>query len=162
MIRVDLRLAVLMVLAAVATAAAPLALGGAIAVAGVIAAILAARSVVRGDETSVSTAIIGGGLVAASALSRGPSQAWLVVAGVFVAAELASLGRRLAIDREAPAGPEVRISLATIGLGVGVGAVVAVVSLWHARPPVANIALAALLVFALIAFGARQLRPPAG
>lgn len=161
MIRLDLRLAVLMVLVAVATAAVPLALGGAIAGAGFVAAVLATRSVVRGDETSVSTAIIGGGLVAASALSRGTTQAWLVVTGVFVAAELASLGRRLAIDREAPAGPEVSISLATIGVGVAVGAVVAVVSLWRARPTIANVALAVLLLLGVIAFGARQLRPPA-
>jgi hypothetical protein len=162
MIRIDLRLVVVMAFVAVATAAAPVALGGAIAVAGVVVAILAARSVVRGDEPSASTAIIGGGLVAASALSHEPTQALLVVAGVFVGAELAALGRRLAIDPEAPAGPELRITLATIGMGAAAGAVVAVVSLWHARPAVANVALVVLVLCAAIAFGARQLRRPSG
>ncbi len=158
MIELDVRLVVIGICVAVATAATPLAIGGGIAAAGLLAAILAARSVVRGDEGSVTFAIVIGGLVAAGTAGHGRLAAMLVGAGVFVGAELAALGRRLGIDPEAPAGPEVLITLSTIGLGIAAGALVGVVSLWRAAPPLANAMLVLLVLLGGVAFVVRQLR----
>ena len=157
MIDLDVRLVVVMVLTAAATGAVPVALGGALAIGGIVAAIFAARSVVHGDEGSVSTAIILGGMLAAASLSHGHGAALGALGGVFVGAELAAFGRRLGVDPESPVAPELRVTAATIGLGLAAGGAVAGVSAWRATPPLANAALAVLLLVAAITFAAHQL-----
>jgi hypothetical protein len=143
---------------AVASGAVPVAIGGALAIGGVIVAIMAARSVVRSDEGSVTTAIVAGGLLAAATLSHGHWPAVATIAGVFIGAELAACGRRLAIDPESPTAPELAITAATIAVGLAAAAAVAVISRWRAAPPLANAALVALLLAGTAALLIHHLR----
>ena len=69
----------LAVLAGIATAAVPVALGGGVLVAGLVAGLLAGRSVLRAEEADVTTAIVVGGLLVAIALTRGHHAAFGVV-----------------------------------------------------------------------------------
>lgn len=158
MIELDARVAALAVLAFIATAAVPAALGGGVLVAGLAVGLLAGRSVLRAEEADVTTAIIAGGLLVAIALTRGHHAAFGVCAGVFAGAEVAALGRRLGLDHDAPAGPEVAISASTIGLGLVAGAVVALVGNVRAAPVIANIALVAAVIIGVTALAARRLR----
>ncbi|MCU1504623.1 MAG: hypothetical protein JWM12_3977 [Ilumatobacteraceae bacterium] len=160
MIDLDLRIILVAILSAAATAAVPALVGGGIAALGALAAILIARSVVSSDEGSVTLAIVVGGLMALATVSHGHVDTWGVGASVFVGAELAALGRRLAVDPEAPALPEVRITLSTITIGLAAGAFVALVSLWRATPPLANVTLVVLVLVGGAAFAVRYLHHP--
>ena len=149
MIEIDTRVAILAALAGLATLAAPVAIGGWLIAAGVVAAILTTRSVLRSEEGDVTTAIIVGGLLVLLTLGHGQLAAFAVCAGVFAGSEIAALARRLGVDRDAPASPEVRGTAVTIGVGLAAGAVLAVVATIRASAPVANIALVAIIVLGL-------------
>ena len=150
MIELDARVAVLAAFAAVATLIAPVALGGWMIVLGVLAAILTARSVLRSEEADVTTAIVVGGLMTLIALSHGHLAAMACCAGVFVGSEIAAIARRLGVDHDAPAAPELGATAATIAVGVAAGAVVAAVGNIRASAPVANAALVATIVLGLV------------
>ena len=109
MIEIDARVPIVLgVIAGIATLAAPAAVGSWVLAAGAVAAILTTRSVLRTEESDVTTAIVaGGGVVLIGLAPHGdghvaPRSA--ICAGVFAGAEIAALGRRLGVDHDAPAG----------------------------------------------------------
>jgi hypothetical protein len=124
-----------------------------------VAAILTSRSVLRAEEGDVTTAIVAGGIVVLIALARGGhGAAFATAAGVFAGAELAALGRRLGVDHDAPAAPEVTATAATIGVGLAAGVVVAAIASIRASAPVANVALATVILLGLALLAARAWR----
>ena len=138
--------------------AAPAVMGGWLIAAGLVAAILTARSVLRTEEGDVTTAIVVGGIVVLIALTGGHAEAFATAAGVFAGAELAALGRRLGVDRDAPAAPEVGATAAAIGVGLAAGVVVAAIGSVQASAPVANVALAAVILLGLALLATRAWR----
>jgi hypothetical protein len=155
-IELDARVVVLAAVAGVVTAAAPFAVGGGVLVAGLLAGFLAGRSVLRAEEADVTTAIVVGGLVALLALSHGHAAAFAVGAGVFVGSEIAALGRRLGVDHDAPAGPELAIASMTVAVGLAAGAAVALVASVRASPPIANFALVVAITAGIVALVASR------
>jgi hypothetical protein len=156
--RIDPRVVGSAVLAGVVSLIAPVALGGPILALGIVSAILTARSVVRSSEGEVTTAIVAGGVLTAVAVGDGHLAAIACGAGVFVASEIAALGRRFDESRDAPTAPEVAITATTIAVGVVVGAAIGVVATVRASPAVANIALVAAGVLGLVLLAARRWR----
>lgn len=158
MIELDARVVVIAALAGIATLIAPLAIGGWLIALGAVAAILTTRSVLRSEEGDVTTAIVMGGLTTWIALSHGHVAAIACCAGVFAGSEIAALARRLGVDHDAPAAPELRATLLTIGVGVAAGAVVAVVANVRASAPVANAALGATILLGAVLLAVRAWR----
>lgn len=156
----DARVFGLMILAGLVTLAAPIAVGSWVLAAGAVAAILTARSVVRTEESDVTTAIIGGGVVVLIALGHGDGQfaALAICAGLFAGTEIAALARRLAVDHDAPAAPELRTSALTVVVGLAALVVIAAVGSVKASAPVANVALVAVLVLGLVLLANRAWR----
>ncbi len=155
MIELDARVVALAALAGIATAAAPVALGRWPLVVGLVAGVLATRSVLRDEEGDVTTAIVVGGLAVLVALGRGHPAAIATCAGVFAGAEIAALARRLGVDHDAPAGPEVAATATTIAVGLAAGAVVAAVAVVRASATVANIALVVVILLGLVLLAVR-------
>jgi hypothetical protein len=156
--RFDARVIGFAILAGVVTLIAPIALGGGLLALGIVSAVLTARAVVRSQEGDVTTAIVAGGVLTAIALTRGHLAAIACAAGVFAAAEIAELGRRLDVDRDAPTAPELAITATTIAVGVAAGAAIAVVASLRASPAVANAALVSAVVLGGIVLAARRWR----
>ncbi len=158
MSRVDARVVCSAILAGVVSLIAPVALGGGILALGIVNAILIARSVVRSNEGDVTTAIVAGGVLTAFALGHGHLAAIGCGAGVFAGSEIAALGRRFDVGRDAPTAPEVAITATTIAVGAVVGAAIAVVANVRASPAVANAALVAAVVLGAMLLAARRWR----
>jgi hypothetical protein len=156
--RVDARVVATVVLAGVVSLIAPVALGGAVLAVGIVSAILTARSVVRSDEGDVTLAIVAGGALIAFAITDGPGAAIGCAAGVFVASEIAALGRRFDAARDAPTAPEVAITARTIAVGAVAGAAIAVVASVRASTVVADVALVAAGVLGVVLLAARRWR----
>ncbi len=160
MTQLDVRVLSAAVLAGLATTAAPFVLGGNILAAGLVAGFLAGRSVLRTEESDVVVALVIGALVVLVSLTRGSWPAIAVGAGLFVGAEIAALGRRLGVDHDAPAGPEVKIVATTIAIGLGAAALVALASTIRASASIANIALVLGLVLGVVILAVNRLREP--
>ncbi len=156
--RIDVRVVGSAILAGVVILIAPLAVGGAVLALGVVSAILTVRSVVRSSEGEVTTAIVAGGVLTAVALGDGHLAAIACGAGVFAGSEIAALGRRFAVGRDAPTAPEVAITATTVAVGVVVGAAIAVVASVRASPAIANVALVAAVLLGLVLLLARRRR----
>ena len=146
------------VLAGIVCMIAPVALGGGILAVGIVSAILTARSVVRSTEGDVTTAIVAGGVLTAVALGNGHLAAIACGAGVFAGSEIAALGRRFDVGRDAPPAPEVAITATTIAVGAVVGGAIAVVAQVRASPAIANAALVAAVVLGVVLLAARRWR----
>ncbi len=158
MIELDWRAVLTAVTAFVATLAGPFVIGGWVLAGGVVAAILTARSVFRGDEADVTAAVATGGAVILGSLLVGHAAAFAVAASVFGGAELAAMGRWMQLDHDAPVGREITNTLATIGVGSAAGAAAVGAAQLHAAPLLANIALAVTAVLAGLALVVLQLR----
>ena len=158
MSRLDPRVVGTATLAGVVSLIAPVTLGGAILALGIVSAILTARSVVRSNESDVTTAIVAGGVLTAFALGHGHLAAIACGAGVFAGSEIAALGRRFDVGRDAPTAPEVVITATTIAVGAGVGVAIAVVANVRASPAVANVALGVAVVLGVVLLAARRWR----
>jgi hypothetical protein len=156
--RIDARVVLSAVLAGVVSLIAPVAIGGGILALGIVSSILTARSAVRSTEGDVTTAIVGGGVLAAVALGDGHLAAIACGAGVFAGSEIAALGRRFGVGRDAPTAPEVAITVTTIAVGAVAGAAIAVVAHVRASPAVSNAALVAAVVLGVVLLAARRWR----
>jgi hypothetical protein len=155
----DVRTVVAAVLAGVLTAAGSFAAGGACAVVGLLAGAVMARSGFSSDESSVTGAILLGGLVVLLALPSGHTIAAVVALGVFAGTEFAALARSFADDSGDPATGRVTAVGSTILAGGALGAAVLVVGRVHAGATVTVAATAVLAAGAMVglvaAFGRR-------
>ena len=158
MIEIDARATAAAAAAFVAVLVGPAVIGGWVLAAGLITAILIARSVFRGDESDVTVAVAVGGATIVAALFVGHDAATVVAASVFVGSELASMGRWAQLDRHVPFGRELARTAGSIGLGLAGGAAAFGAGHLRTTPLVANVALVLVVVGAVAGLGAMRNR----
>ena len=146
----DLRLVLTAIVAGVVTAAAPIATGGPCAVLGLIAAAVMARSGFTSDESTVTAAVLLGGLVVVVALPAGHTMATLVAVGVFAGAEVAALARSFD-DGAVSTGGRTASTAASIAGGAALAGLLLAAAHLRAGAAVTVVAAGALVLVAAIA-----------